>query len=687
MTKNRILALCLSTSFPLFAQLERVPLVEPAECLPASLDLLDAQTSVTEDGVLEVRFGHENAWPHIWFAADKTYAIRDWSSYQALSLTVSNPTDKPVHVHVRIDDSPEANGSVHCRQGGVELAPGSEAEVRFELGREEIANMRGQPRRPGLQDGDALWIRRYWPEFDFSNVIAFQVFMARPQTDFVLRLHKIELLRLDAEGPEAFVDRYGQFNAEEWPGKVHADADFATAQAAEERDLAAHPIPADRDAFGGWKAGPKLKGTGRFRVAKHEGTWWFVDPEGHLFWSAGITCVRPSSGGPMLGRQKYFEWLPEAESPLAKYYGSKGKGWLDFGKINLHRKLGENWEDLSHELAARRLRSWGFNTIGNWSDAKVWDLKRVPYTIPVHYRCPHVQITKTRRFADVFGEDFEPAVRTGLRKYAGRAADPWLLGVFIDNELPWSGWGDRDPDLLPYTILSSETGSANRKAIGDQLQAKYGDLSLLNKSWGTELQNWPAANTAIELTKEQRQAAREDLLAACTLLAERYFGVCEKAMRDIMPGALYFGPRLASYNRPVTEVAAKHCDVVCFNIYNDSPDGRLADEMALELDFPVVIGEYHFGALDRGMFHTGLRKAENQEDRAAKFAAYLTAASEAPWCVGAHWFQYRDQPLTGRFDGENYNIGFVTITDTPYPEMRASAREVNGSLYRRRAGR
>ena len=31
--------------------------------------------------------------------------------------------------------------------------------------------------------------------------------------------------------------------------------------------------------------------------------------------------------------------------------------------------------------------------------------------------------------------------------------------------------------------------------------------------------------------------------------------------------------------------------------------------------------------------------------------------------VGCHWFQYVDEPLTGRaYDGENYNIGFVTIS-------------------------
>jgi agarase len=50
--------------------------------------------------------------------------------------------------------------------------------------------------------------------------------------------------------------------------------------------------------------------------------------------------------------------------------------------------------------------------------------------------------------------------------------------------------------------------------------------------------------------------------------------------------------------------------------------------------------------------------------------------------VGCHWFQYVDQPVTGRsLDGENYNIGLVTITDTPYPELVEAAREVHREVH------
>ena len=101
----------------------------------------------------------------------------------------------------------------------------------------------------------------------------------------------------------------------------------------------------------------------------------------------------------------------------------------------------------------------------------------------------------------------------------------------------------------------------------------------------------------------------------------------------------------------------------------------------------MIIGEFHFGALDRGLFHVGLKATKDQNDRAAKYRDYLEGALKNPWLVGAHWFEYRDEPLTGRFDGENYQIGFVDICDNPYPETIAAARDIGARMYPLHAGR
>jgi agarase len=86
------------------------------------------------------------------------------------------------------------------------------------------------------------------------------------------------------------------------------------------------------------------------------------------------------------------------------------------------------------------------------------------------------------------------------------------------------------------------------------------------------------------------------------------------------------------------------------------------------------------------MFHTGLVATASQQERARTYVDYLHSVLDSPAFVGCHWFQYVDEPLTGRiWDGENYNIGFITVTDTPYPEMVAAARQVHAEAYTRRA--
>jgi hypothetical protein len=86
-----------------------------------------------------------------------------------------------------------------------------------------------------------------------------------------------------------------------------------------------------------------------------------------------------------------------------------------------------------------------------------------------------------------------------------------------------------------------------------------------------------------------------------------------------------------------------------------------------------MVGEFHFGALDRGMFHPGLQKTANQQERASMYKSYVQGALRNRAIVGTHWFQYGDQATTGRGDGENYQIGFLDICDTPYSETMPPA--------------
>ena len=103
--------------------------------------------------------------------------------------------------------------------------------------------------------------------------------------------------------------------------------------------------------------------------------------------------------------------------------------------------------------------------------------------------------------------------------------------------------------------------------------------------------------------------------------------------------------------------------MVSFNHYRYTADDLRLPEGSD--DKPIIIGEFHFGALDRGPLHTGLCSVGSQAQRGEVYRIYLRHRTAQPSGGGAHWFEYGDQPITGRGDGENYQIGFVDICDTP----------------------
>lgn len=88
------------------------------------------------------------------------------------------------------------------------------------------------------------------------------------------------------------------------------------------------------------------------------------------------------------------------------------------------------------------------------------------------------------------------------------------------------------------------------------------------------------------------------------------------------------------------------------------------------------------------MFGDGLVGVANQQERAEAVRRYVAGAAAHPNLVGAHWFQYVDEPTSGRtLEGENHQIGLVDICDTPHGETLAAFREVGAKLYKIRSGK
>jgi hypothetical protein len=95
---------------------------------------------------------------------------------------------------------------------------------------------------------------------------------------------------------------------------------------------------------------------------------------------------------------------------------------------------------------------------------------------------------------------------------------------------------------------------------------------------------------------------------------------------------------------------------------------------------PVLIGEFHIGVPANGL-GAGLVQAKDQTERGIAYRYYVEQAASLGCFLGAYWFQWRDEPVLGRRDGENYNIGFVDINDRPYKELVEAAKMTNERLY------
>jgi hypothetical protein len=141
------------------------------------------------------------------------------------------------------------------------------------------------------------------------------------------------------------------------------------------------------------------------------------------------------------------------------------------------------------------------------------------------------------------------------------------------------------------------------------------------------------------------------------------------------------GIRYASISSDLCYEASDCFDVFSINMYLEKPDGRIINEITRRTGKPVMIGEFHHGAVDRGLPSTGIWGVASQAERGVAYRYYMEQGAALPSLVGIHLFQYNDQPVLGRFDGENYNIGLVDVCSRPYGEFTDRVRDVNGGIY------
>jgi hypothetical protein len=378
----------------------------------------------------------------------------DISSYAYFRVDMTNRGDGLIWIR----------GGLSAKGGTASIAfilPGERATLGFPFPR--MAEADDSPELFRLQDIRPNGFRHFhWMPFSPEQMSACRLTIA--STSDTINLEDIQLSVGQPYGVAAnaalhelpYLDKFGQVRQLDWPNKLHSDEELAERAAKEALEYQSDTGPASFNRFGGWNDGPQLEATGFFRTEKYKGRWWFVDPEGRLFFSHGANAVGFEQSTPINDKGKrraeLFAWVPsENDIPEAL-----SKESYHFMQANLYRKFGPDWKAKAHDRIHSRLRRLGMNTVGAWSDKELYDHPKTPYTNILHVWRGEKPLGK--KVADPFSPEFEKRVEEGLMQLFPNGEDPWCVGVFIDNELGWY-------EKFVHNILTGGADMPARQAV------------------------------------------------------------------------------------------------------------------------------------------------------------------------------------------------------------------------------
>ncbi len=314
-----------------------------------------------------------------------------------------------------------------------------------------------------------------------------------------------------------------------------------------------------------------------------------------------------------------------------------------------------------------------------------------------------------RGIKDYFSLDFPARAAGQAEQVRPCAENPFCLGVFTDNEL---GWGPSAIQVGSHVdaYMTLPAGAPGKLALQEFFESRYGgDIAAFNAAWDQQLASFDALQAMQGLGSDPlcepavRTADRRAFVAS---VAGRYYQVVHDALRAAAPEVLILSSRFISIATApeVLAAAAPYVDVIAVNNYQFDASalslfrqggGRLFGYLFLDDAFadlqtvhdvtgrPVMITEYSFRTPTEGaptLFPPFFPTFETQAERADAYERYMDELLARPFMIGAHWFQYYDQPATGRSDGENSRFGVVTVDDEPDPELTERMTEVNAAI-------
>jgi len=379
-------------------------------------------------------------------------------------------------------------------------------------------------------------------------------------------------------------------------------------------------------------------------------------------------------------------WWLTADSGVRQYL--RGVNTVNGGQDTAKARDGHAyyWERFYPSLDAwraatlDRLRAWGFNARGGWSDPD--PALALPIT-------PELDLGRNAKlhWFDLFAPIRAAETRAmAVALTAPYKDDPRVLGYFTDNEVGW--W---NAPLFSY-YLADSWPSYTKKVLLDLIVGWYGgrfDKLCLDFVPGPGIASFTdlrRTGASLKLRPGGHGIKVIDaFLAAC---AKRYYQLVHDALRDAHPGALILGDRLPLYYHQDAVLAMRGLvDVISTNYNVDDTDGWVAPYYFEGLEkltgLPVLITEFFFAANENrsGNANNGhLMHVATQRERAFGAAEAVKNFAGFPNVIGAHWFQFADEPTGGRGDGEDFDMGLVDISDRPYEELTEAFARVNPGL-------
>ena len=405
------------------------------------------------------------------------------------------------------------------------------------------------------------------------------------------------------------------------------------------------PATATLDKYGGNTA-MKFNATGYFRTEFKDGRWYLVTPDGNAYFNTAMANVTVDNSS------------QKAKNGFNSLYGSN-----------------EKWAKLTSEL----LKDNGFYSMGAWSKHETVNLEsnKMSYSEIVYFATTYGEAYKltaqsaghatfvNNNTIPVFDPDFV-TVANRLAKNAAKeyGDDPYFIGYMSDNELPC------DKKMLDNYLTLDWSNVHNTFSYATA-------WVWLEKATGK------SAPTLSDVTDKLRDSFRE-------FVYDRYFKVVSTALKTADPNHLYLGCRFmkeANLSEGIFRAAGRYCDAISINYYLDlDPDNGILEQWITCAGKPFIITEVYTKGEDSGLPNTAGAgyTVKTQKERGIFYQNFMLKMIESKYCVGVHWFKYRDndpQKANAEASNTDANKGIVGVDYSEYTELLEYMKEINLRVY------